>query len=236
MNRLYFAIRHSFPERSGDAIGNLDYGGTLMTSAYVGLAISITALLAVIALIFKFGSWYGEVNSDRNKFSNFIEEIRKDIKEILSRLPPSPTTSSSPIQLTELGKQISENIDAKSWAEKFAQELFEKTQNMTPFQIQTLSFDHVKSFEPDETLLYKMQESAYESGIDFEGVKNVLGVELRDRLLRLNNFTHSDTKHLTISRVSRYEVKTSHWLSALLYFVPKNLSKGVRRNNRAAVR
>ena len=62
---------------------------------------------------------------------------------------------------------------------------------MTPFQIQTLSFDHVKSFEPDETLLYKMQESAFESGIDLEGVKNVLGVELRDCLLRMNKLTHS---------------------------------------------
>ena len=89
-----------------------------MTSAYVGLVISIAALLAVIALIFKFSSWYGEVNSDRKRIINFMEEIRKDIKDILSRLPPSPTTNSSPIQLTELGIQISENIDAKAGQRK----------------------------------------------------------------------------------------------------------------------
>ena len=162
-----------------------------MTSAYVGIAISITALLAVIALIFKFGKWYGEVNSDRERFSKFIEEIRKDIKDILGRLPPSSTTSASPIQLTELGVRISENIGAKTWAETIAQELIGQTQDMTPFQIQTIAFDHVKSFEPDEALLLKMQESAYESGIDLKGVKNVLGVELRDCLLRMNQMRRS---------------------------------------------
>ena len=167
------------------------YGGILMTSAYVGIVISITALLAVIGFIFKFGSWYGEVNSDRKRFSKFIEEIRKDIKDILGRLPPSPTTSASPIQLTELGERISKNIGAKTWAEKIAQKLFEQSQDMTPFQIQTLSFDYVKSFEPDKALLDKMQESAFESGIELEGVQNVLGVELRDYLLRMNNLARS---------------------------------------------
>ena len=34
-----------------------------------------------------------------------------------------------------------------------------------------------------------MQEAAFESGIDFRGVQDILGVELRDCLLRLGDLT-----------------------------------------------
>ncbi len=162
-----------------------------MTAENVGIVISITALLAVVGLIFKFGKWYGEVNSDQARFSDFIKEIRKDIKDILSRLPPAPTTGSSPIQLTEIGERISNHISAKEWAATEADNLAPKTKDMNAFEIQTLSFDHAKSFEPDASLLSKMQESAFESGINLEGVKEVLGVELRDCLLQMNDFNRS---------------------------------------------
>ena len=153
------------------------------------LAISVallTAILALIAAAFKFGSWYGEVNSDRILFKEFMAEVRKDINNILIRLPPLPTTGESPIRLTELGEQISKDIDAKDWAAEMARELIGQTEGMNPFEIQTISFDHAKKFEPDDALLTKMQLSAFESGIDLDGVRSVLGVELRDCLLQLN--------------------------------------------------
>lgn len=68
-----------------------------------------------------------------------------------------------------------------------AEDLIGQTEGMNPFEIQTISFDYARQFEPDGALLTKMQESAIEGGIDLEGVRNVLGVELRDRLLQLNN-------------------------------------------------
>ena len=160
------------------------------------ILISVTALLTFAALVFKFGSWYGEVNSDRKVFKEFmqkvdkhIEKVDKRIDEILRRLPSDPTASTSPIHLTELGEQISENIDAKAWAAEVAQELIDQTKDMNPFQVQTLSFDYAESFEPDDKLLAKMQQSAYEAGINLDGVERVLGVELRDHLLQLNNLS-----------------------------------------------
>ena len=165
-----------------------------MTSAYLGITFSVTALLAVMALIFKFGSWYGEVNSDRKKFNEFMDEIRKDreeirrdIQDILSRLPSPSTVSDSPIHLTELGERISKDIGAKVWAEETARELIEQIQGKTRYEVQMLSFEYANSFEPDEELLRKMQEAAFESGIDFRGVQDILGVELRDCLLRMSN-------------------------------------------------
>ena len=72
-----------------------------------------------------------------------------------------PTTiGANPIQLTELGERISENIGAKEWV---AKELIDQTKGMTPFQVQTLSFEHAKSFEPDGELLAEIQQSAYEA-------------------------------------------------------------------------
>ena len=181
------------------------------------ILISVTALLTFTALVFKFGSWYGEVNSDRKVFKEFMhkvdkrmqkvdkrmqrvdermekvdermEKFDKRIDDILNRLSPPPTITESPIRLSELGEQISKNVGAKAWAAEVAQELVDQTKGMNPFEVQTLSFEHAKSFEPGDELLAKMQQSAYESGLDLEGVERVLGVELRDHLLQLNNLS-----------------------------------------------
>ena len=179
------------------------------------VVISVTAALVVVlfmilAIVFKFGNWYGEANSDRKVFKEFtqkvdkrmqkvdermekfdkrMEKFDKRIDDILNRLSPPPTTTESPIRLSELGEQISKNVGAKAWAAEVAQELVDQTKGMNPFEVQTLSFEHAKSFEPGDELLAKMQQSAHESGLDLEGVERVLGVELRDHLLQLNNLS-----------------------------------------------
>ncbi len=160
-----------------------------MNPIYWALGISVSVGLSVITLAYKFGKWQGEVNNDRKSFSEFMIEVRSDIKEILSRLPAKPISSSSPIRLTELGERISKNIDAKSWAEKTSHEMVDQTQGMDSLKIQEESFGKAQSFEPDENLLQKMRDSAFQEGINLEGVREVLGVELRDCLLRLHNLS-----------------------------------------------
>lgn len=139
----------------------------------------------------KFIRWTAVVDADRKEFREFMTEIREDVKKILLRTQPTPIATSSPIRLTDLGETISNHINAKSWAKTEADNLLEKTRGMDSLEIQTLSFDHAENHEPNDLLLSKMQESAFESGIDLLGVRKVLGVELRDRLLQLNNLTHS---------------------------------------------
>ena len=173
-----------------------------MMLAYWVLVIIVIVLLVLIAAVFKFASWYGEVNIDRKRFDQstegahqVLEEIRKDIKKILDKLPLVPTTHGSPIRLSEPGERISKDIDAKAWAEEESQKLIGQSMGMTPYQVQELSFEHAKAFEPDDALLVKMQQSSFETGIDLEGVRRVLGVELRDRLLELNGLTESSFGH-----------------------------------------
>ncbi len=160
-----------------------------MTPAYLALlalGISVTLVLAITAFAYRYGKWQGEVNSDRIQFGKFIEEIRRDIKDILSRLQPSPTASASPIQLTVIGERISENINARSWAEKIANEMVDETKELDSLEIQNMSFEKAQEFTPDEDMHKKMRDSAFQEGIDLDGIRKVLGVELRDRLLALH--------------------------------------------------
>ena len=147
---------------------------------------TLTITLAGIGFAYRHGKWQGAVDSDRTQFGEFMREIRKDIKDILSRIPPSPTSSASPIQLTVIGERISENIKAKSWAEKMADEMVDETEDMDSLEIQNVSFDKAQEFKPDEDMEKRMRDSAFQEGINLDGVRKVLGVVLRDRLLALH--------------------------------------------------
>lgn len=63
-----------------------------MASELAILVALLAAIFAIIAAVFKFGSWYGEVNSDRIMFKEFMAEVRRDLNLILTRLPPLPMT------------------------------------------------------------------------------------------------------------------------------------------------
>lgn len=76
----------------------------------------VSAVVAIIAGTLKVGAWKGKVDADRQSFKEFMDEIRADIKKIFDRLPPATSTSASPLQLTDLGKDVSEFIEAKAWA------------------------------------------------------------------------------------------------------------------------
>lgn len=77
-------------------------------------ALGISVTLATIGFTFKFGKWYGEVNSDRSNFKDFMYEVRTRLDKIFERLPPPPPlTTGSPIRLTDLGQRISRETGAE---------------------------------------------------------------------------------------------------------------------------
>ena len=144
----------------------------------------IVSALAVGALIFRVGKWVGSVESDRKDFREFIKEVRDDIKEILGRLPPSSVARGSPLQLTDLGRSISETLSAREWAEKTASAIADRAQDKQPYEIQEFCFDYIKKeFSPAAELETRIGMCAYENGIDRDEVLNVLAIELRDVLM-----------------------------------------------------
>ena len=147
--------------------------------------IAFLSLLSVAAgAIFAFGQWKGKVDSDRASFKGFMTEVRNDIKEILGRLPSHTLTGSSPLRLTDLGRTISERLDAPALAQDLAPFLQERIKGKTPYEIQEMCFDYIRhEYKPPDEVEALIKTCAYDNGIDRGQVVDVLAVELRDRLL-----------------------------------------------------
>ncbi len=159
------------------------------------LGISVTLVLAAIGFAFKFGKWYGEVNSDRSNFKEFMNEVGAKLDKIFEHLPPpSPLATGSPIRLTDLGQRISRETSAGKWADDEFEMILDKTQGKDEFEIQTIAFEHALNFEPSEELLARMRASAFDNGPKLEGVRQVLGVVLRDRILSERGLPPSSTQ------------------------------------------
>lgn len=154
------------------------------SAAYWALGISISLAITLVTLAWRLGLWQGEVNTDRSNFNAFMTEVRGDIKKILGLLPQSPVASSSPLQLTDLGKEISEEISAKKWAENESTTLLDDAKGKDQFGIQSMAFGYAKEFEPSEELLARMRTCAFQHGLELEGVRRVLGVVLRDCIFK----------------------------------------------------
>ena len=143
----------------------------------------IGAIVSIVVLIFGIGVWVGAVNTDRRSFKEFMTEVRDDLKKMLSRLPPRVYAGDSPIELTELGRNISTRLNGKEWAEEHAAILREEIKGKEPYEVQGICFGYAKEYEPSQDMERMIQTIAYENGIKREAVLDVLALELRDKLI-----------------------------------------------------
>lgn len=146
------------------------------------LAWIVPASLAFVGLVFATGRWYSSVNSDRANFKEFMDEVRQDVKEILARLPPTPVTGSSPLQLTDFGERMSEWLDAPEWAKGVAVTV-ELPDQAEPFQLDEIARRYVHE-QVHEAAIALIAKCAYEFGTEHGAVREVLRVVLRDELLK----------------------------------------------------
>ena len=155
-----------------------------------------TLILSVGVLIFFAGRWVGGMNDFKSTLGsavvdikNSITTIQNDIKTILGALPPPTVSRTSPLSLTDFGKQISKEVKAGIWAEDMAGRLVGRVQDKKPFEIQEFCFKFVKGaeFKPTEETSNAIRESAYNHGTKIDDIKDVFVVELRDSILKLLN-------------------------------------------------
>ena len=99
--------------------------------------------------------------------------------------PPRPEpllAANSPLQLTNVGRDIAARIQAESWAAEVAPTLKVRAAVLPPYKVDALSGDYV-----DQCLELHMRdrvaETAYEHGMERADVLSVLRVTLRNRLL-----------------------------------------------------
>ncbi|MYC62948.1 MAG: hypothetical protein F4X16_08975 [Caldilineaceae bacterium SB0661_bin_34] len=113
-----------------------------------GIAVGAIALGAVL---FVTGRWVGGVNEHRNTVKDILAEMREDIKNILKRIPPSTVASESPLRLTDFGQDISEQLDAGTWAQRTAAELRDEVEGKQDFEVQDFCFTYVgEQSKPDD--------------------------------------------------------------------------------------
>ena len=126
-----------------------------------------------------------DATSDRSDIKDFMQEIRNDIKQIFNRLPaPAPTAGLSPVQLTEFGKEIAKKLDASGWVNNQAASLLNEVKGKEEFEIYQVALQHAQTgLTPDWKR--KVAATAYEFGIEEDGVQRVLAVLLRDKFLQL---------------------------------------------------
>ena len=163
-------------------------------------------LIALINRVADRSEWRGEVNADRKAFREFMpravrffestdrrferadrrfERIERKIEEILGMVGGRLTaTASSPIRLTALGKEISNAIQAKEWAEELAQRLTNEAAGKSAYEIQDLASRYcAEDLEITNARKISCEAAAFEHGVNLVQVKGVLGIELRDILL-----------------------------------------------------
>ena len=145
----------------------------------------LVAIFAVIGGVFAAGIWYSSVNQDRIYFREFMAEIRSDIKNILSRLPPKVISGASPMELTDMGRDVSLRLNASALAKDMAAILTERASRKSPFEIQEISFSYIHNeYVPSSDMDESIKACAFDNGISRKDVLDVLAVELRDILLR----------------------------------------------------
>jgi len=142
-------------------------------------------VVSVITASFWFGNWRGAVNTDRDSFKEFMREVRSDIKKILLKLSDPVTDRSSPIRLTELGRKISNEIDAKSIAKGLLSNALSEVNNESAYDIQEYCFTHLNDCELSlsDTQVDQIKQCAFDNGIETLSVRRVIAIELRDMIL-----------------------------------------------------
>ena len=142
--------------------------------------------VALVGAVVKFARWTGRVDSSLDTLGKGIAEIREDIKKLLHGQPSKTVDSGSPLQLTELGRKVAENLGAALIVDALACDLRARAEGKQAYDIQELSFDFIRDeYQPTDETDARIKQCAYENGLDRDEVLDVLAVELRDRLLAL---------------------------------------------------
>ena len=155
-----------------------------------------TAIIAVVSALIGIGIWIGKVTFNlsalNTSLSDFMKEIRTDIKKIFERLPSPTLSENSPLRLNDLGQSISEKLKVRTWAKQAAEQVVGTVQGKSPYEIQSRCFDFVEETDLGQSMRKAVLDCAYENGISEDQVLDVLAVELRDIVLSLTGHHPGD--------------------------------------------
>ncbi len=167
------------------------------------LTIIVTVLGFIITIgtiVYNKGEWKGTVNATLKELAQKIEALTKRVDKIyelvFERGLGKTLDSQSPIKLNQLGQEIAEELKLDSLAEAHTSTLKTQAENLDAYEIQRLCFRYAQNDLADQ-LQEKSPEqfktislTAFNKGIPREDVLQIVGVLLRDRILK--EIGHSD--------------------------------------------
>ncbi|MCY4673252.1 MAG: hypothetical protein OXD43_05725 [Bacteroidetes bacterium] len=135
------------------------------------------------------GEWKGKVDTLLESIVKDLERIGEELTElrkiVFSRFGNSVISSDSPLRLTAFGETISREITAQAWVERVADSLYEDIKGMDAYEIQVFCFEYVESTDEYSNEEQKaIRHAAYKRGIKTKDIRQVLAIELRDKLLK----------------------------------------------------
>ena len=148
--------------------------------------------------------WIGSVREHKSAASETFKEIKNTLGRlerimgsILLRVRGGTTEGGSPLQLTDLGKSISEDLDTKEWAKAIVPSLQDQVKGMLPFELQDWCLSYVKNeFQPTASQTLRLNMAAYNNALDLDAVLDVLALEMRDLMLELFEIPNTDPEQL----------------------------------------
>ena len=127
------------------------------------LMASVVVLLAIVTALYKFGVWKGKIDESVSSLKDLVTEIRTDIKEIIRRLPSGTLKEGSPLELSDRGKRISDDLEAKDWAKRTSKELIDQVIDKEDFEVQEFSESYLwNEFNPTDAQDKKIRKCIYQ--------------------------------------------------------------------------
>ena len=158
---------------------------TMVLIATVGVAIWMIRWFA------KHDEWQRGMDEFKLDTKKALVEIRDDVKKILVAMPQNVLAATSPVRLSDLGKEVSESIGAAAWAEHTASEFVDGMKDKNAYEVQEFCINYMRNeYVPTTDEDRSFKECAYEHGIKLKQVLDVCALELRDKLLRLLSPAH----------------------------------------------
>ena len=147
--------------------------------------VTYIAIMGGLSILVGIGTWIGRMEYFRGSVEDALKDIRTDIGKIFDLFLDSGVASSkNPINLNDLGKTVSDELDAPQWAEQKAATLVETLRDKPPYEIQEYCFQFAANGDNyDPAMIPKMQMNAYNHGLIEEHVRKVFGIVLRDAVL-----------------------------------------------------
>lgn len=178
----------------------------------------IALLILTMYFIYKAGGWIEKYRQHEKRMDTFetdFKSLARDLHEMTVKVgliyqntnPNSTVRSMSPLQLTEIGRDVMENINAQEIFNKYRERLISEVDVSSPqnaYDIQQRAIQVVKTTLPDllnEDELVKLKQEAFQRGSILEDILIVFGILLRNTILKERN--------ISIADIDKYDPKVS---------------------------